>query len=81
MARIKLFGVEAEVKHLIWSCPDENVKAILEIITEANRKIVAHPQCAMPDNSAVLLIARDVGAEVLELDPFPEYGWTSWTKH
>jgi hypothetical protein len=81
MARIKLFGVEAEVNHLVWSCPDENVKEILEIFTEANRNILGLPHGAMSDNSAVLLIARDVGAEVVELDPFPEYGWTSRIKY
>jgi hypothetical protein len=58
MARIKLFGVEAEVNHLVWSCPDDDVKEMLEILTEANRDIVAHPHCAMPDNSAALLIAE-----------------------
>jgi hypothetical protein len=35
----------------------------------------------MPHNIALLMIARDVGAEVLELDPFPEYGWTISIKH
>jgi hypothetical protein len=38
MARIKLFGVEAEVRHLVWSCPDENVKAILEILNRGNQE-------------------------------------------
>jgi hypothetical protein len=73
MARVKVFGTEATVTNLVWSCDNEAVADALAALTEANRRLLTHPHQSMRDNVCAVLMEHNLGAEILELDPSPTY--------